>query len=50
MALSHNSQFLYVRIGRSGRIGAFAVQPDGGLQPLAGASGLPANAAGLAAR
>lgn len=50
MALSHNSQFLYVRIGRSGRIGAFTVQPDGGLQSLAGASGLPANAAGLAAR
>jgi len=50
LALSHNSQFLYVRIGRTGSIGAFAVQPDGSLQPLPGADGLPANSAGLAAR
>jgi 6-phosphogluconolactonase (cycloisomerase 2 family) len=50
LALSHNSQFLYVRIGRTGSIGAFAVQSDGSLQPLPGAAGLPANSAGLAAR
>jgi 6-phosphogluconolactonase len=50
MALSQNSQYLYVRIGRTGSIGAFAVQADGSLQLLAGASGLPANSAGLAAR
>lgn len=50
MALSQSSQYLYVRIGRTGGIGAFAVQADGSLQLLAGASGLPANSAGLAAR
>jgi 6-phosphogluconolactonase (cycloisomerase 2 family) len=50
LALSNNSQFLFVRIGRTGSIGAFAVQPDGSLQPLPGADGLPANSAGLAAR
>jgi len=49
MALSNNSQFLYVRIGRTGSIGAFAGQPDGSLQPLPGADGLPASPAGLAA-
>jgi 6-phosphogluconolactonase len=50
MALSQNSQYLYARIGRTGSIGAFAVQTDGSLQLLVGASGLPANSAGLAAR
>jgi 6-phosphogluconolactonase len=50
MALSQDSQYLYTRIGRTGSIGAFAVQADGSLQLLAGASGLPANSAGLAAR
>jgi 6-phosphogluconolactonase len=50
MALSKNSQFLYARIGRSGSIGAFEVQADGSLKLIAGASGLPANSAGLAAR
>jgi hypothetical protein len=50
MALSHNSQFLYARIGRTGSIAAFEVQADGSLRPIAGASGLPANSAGLAAR
>ena len=49
MALSNNSQYLYVRNGRNGTVGAFAVQPDGSLQLLAGASGLPAGSAGLAA-
>jgi hypothetical protein len=50
MALSQNSQYLYVRIGRTDSIDAFAVQGDGSRQPLAGASGLPANSAGLIAR
>jgi 6-phosphogluconolactonase len=50
MALSNNSQYLYARIGRTGSIAAFAVQADGSLQPLASASGLPANSAGLIAR
>jgi 6-phosphogluconolactonase len=49
MALSSNSQYLYVRNGRTGTIGAFAIQQDGSLQPVSGASGLPAGAAGLAA-
>jgi 6-phosphogluconolactonase len=50
MALSHNSQFLYVRMGRTNSIAGFAIQADGSLQPLLGADGLPANSAGLAAR
>ncbi|MBC8078449.1 MAG: beta-propeller fold lactonase family protein [Chloroflexales bacterium] len=49
LALSHNSQFLYVRNGRNNTIGAFAVASDGSLQPIAGAEGLPAGTAGLAA-
>jgi 6-phosphogluconolactonase (cycloisomerase 2 family) len=48
MALSHNSQFLYVRNGRIGTIGAFAVSSDGSLQPLSGAT-IPAGVVGLAA-
>lgn len=50
MALSRNSQFLYVRNGRAGTIGAYAVASDGSLTPIAGASGLPAGTAGIAAR
>jgi 6-phosphogluconolactonase (cycloisomerase 2 family) len=50
MALSVNSQFLYVRNGRDSSISAFAVAEDGSLTPLAGMTGLPAGAAGLAAR
>jgi 6-phosphogluconolactonase len=50
MALSKNSKYLYARIGRTGSIGAFEVKGDGSLKLLAGASGLPANSAGLAAR
>ena len=50
MALSHNSQFLYVRMGRTNSIAGFAVQADGSLQPLGGADGLLPNSAGLAAR
>jgi 6-phosphogluconolactonase (cycloisomerase 2 family) len=49
MALSVNSQFLYVRNARDNSISAFAVQADGTLQALPGAAGLPAGAAGLAA-
>jgi 6-phosphogluconolactonase len=48
MALSHNSQFLYVRNGRNGTIGAFALSSDGSLQPLPGAT-IPAGVVGLAA-
>ena len=49
LALSRNSQFLYGRLG-DGTVAAFAVGRDGGLTPLGGAGGLPAGAAGLAAR
>jgi 6-phosphogluconolactonase len=49
MALSVNSQFLYVRNGRNGTLGAFAVQPDGSLQSLPGVGGVPAGNVGLAA-
>ncbi len=50
MALSYNSQFLYVLMGRSNSIAGFAVQADSSLQPLPGAHDLPANSAGLAAK
>lgn len=50
LALSHNNQFLYVRNSRAGTIGAYAVAGDGSLTPIAGAAGLPAGTAGLAAR
>ncbi len=50
MALSNNSRFLYVRNGGNGTISGFRVQPDGSLTPVASATGLPAGAAGLAAR
>jgi 6-phosphogluconolactonase (cycloisomerase 2 family) len=50
MALSKNSQYLYARIGRTGSISAFEVRGNGSLKLLAGAAGLPANSAGLAAR
>jgi 6-phosphogluconolactonase len=49
MALSNNSQFLYVRNGRGSSIAAFVVQGDGSLLPIAGASNLPGGAAGLVA-
>ena len=49
MALSNNSQFLYVLANATTSIGAFAVQNDGSLTSVSGASGLPATAVGLAA-
>jgi 6-phosphogluconolactonase len=49
MALSHDSQFLYVLANATQSIGAFAVQGDGSLTAVSGASGLPATAVGLAA-
>jgi len=50
MALSDNSRFLYVRNAGNGTISGFRVQADGSLTPVASATGLPAGAAGLAAR
>ena len=44
------SRFLYTLNAGTGSISAFAVLADGSLEPLAGATGLPAGAAGLAAR
>ena len=49
IALSAGSHFLYARLG-DGTIGAFAVGHDGTLNTLPVASGLPAGAAGIAAR
>ena len=41
--LSRGDRYLYVLENGLGRIGAFAVGPDGSLSPLAGIGGLPAN-------
>ena len=49
MALSHNSRYLYSLNSGNGTISAFRVNGHGGLEPLSGASGLPASADGLAA-
>lgn len=50
LALSRNDQYLYSLDSGSGTISAFRVQSDGSLEPLAGVSGIPAGANGLAAR
>ena len=47
MATGANGRFLYARNG-DGTISAYRVGNDGSLSPLAGISGLPASAAGLA--
>ena len=50
MAFSLDSHYLYVRNGRTGTIGAYAVQADGSLRALPSGTGLPGGSAGLAAR
>ena len=50
LALTRNDRFLYSLDSGGGAISAFRVKADGSLAPLAGASGLPAGANGLAAR
>jgi hypothetical protein len=45
-----SSRFLYAISPNIGRVSAFAVDSDGGLDPLPGLTGLPASATGLAAR
>jgi 6-phosphogluconolactonase (cycloisomerase 2 family) len=50
LALTRNDRFLYSLDSGAGTISAFRVKADGSLVPLAGASGLPAGANGLAAR
>ena len=49
IALSSGSGFLYARLG-DGTVGAFRVNVDGSLSALPVAGGLPAGAAGVAAR
>jgi 6-phosphogluconolactonase (cycloisomerase 2 family) len=50
LALTRNDRFLYSLDSGAGAISAFRVKADGSLAALAGASGLPAGANGLAAR
>jgi hypothetical protein len=49
LALSRKNQYLYSLNNGNGSIGAFRVNGNSSLEPLAGASGIPASAAGLAA-
>lgn len=49
IALSSGSKFLYARLA-DGTVGAYAVQQDGSLDALPVGDGLPAGAAGIAAR
>lgn len=49
IALSAGSRYLYARLG-DGTVGAFEVSRDGSLKVLPVAAGLPAGAAGIAAR
>src|SRR5204863_8579206 len=48
MALSRNSQFLYTLTAGTGTLSAFWVNAAGSLETLAGISGIPASANGLA--
>jgi hypothetical protein len=50
LGLSKNSKFLYALTNGTHGISAFAVHADGSLAPLAGITGLPVGAVGLAAR
>jgi 6-phosphogluconolactonase len=50
LALTRGDQYLYSLNSGSGTISAFRVKSDGNLEALAGVSGIPAGANGLAAR
>jgi len=50
MAFNDNSRFLYVLNSGNGTISGFRVQASGSLTPVTRAAGLPAGAAGIAAR
>jgi len=50
MAQSRDGRFLYSLNNGDGTISAFVVNPDGTLDPVAGASGLPTSSSGLAGR
>jgi 6-phosphogluconolactonase (cycloisomerase 2 family) len=49
-ALSNGSRYLYVRNGALGKVDAFRIAGDGSLSLVGSVNGLPATAAGLAAR
>ena len=49
-ALSNGSRYLYVRNGALAKVDAFRIGADGSLTPAGSVAGLPATAAGLAAR
>jgi len=50
MTLSRDGRFFYCLANGNGTITAFRTKPDGSLEPLSVASGIPASAAGLAGR
>ncbi|MGH9406989.1 MAG: lactonase family protein [Terriglobia bacterium] len=50
MALSTDGRFLYVRDGLKNVVDGFRVEADGSLTPVGSASGVPADAQGIAAR
>ena len=50
LALSNNSQYLYVRTGVNGAVNGFRVHEDGSLTAVTSVPGLPDTAAGIAAR
>ena len=50
MTLSRDGRFLYSLNNGNGTIGVFRTSPDGSLEALVGASGIPTSAAGLAGR
>jgi len=49
-ALTHDSKFLYVRVGGLGQVLGFRVEDDGRLTPVGGAGGVPSGSQGIAAR
>jgi 6-phosphogluconolactonase (cycloisomerase 2 family) len=49
LAISANGRYLYARLG-NGTVGGYVVGRDGSLTPLEPVAGLPAGAAGIAAR
>ena len=50
MALSRNGRFLYARNAGNSSVTGFRVEANGSLTPVTSAAGLPAGAAGIAAR
>ena len=50
MALSRNGRFLYARNAGNSAVNGFRVEANGSLTPVTSAGGLPAGAAGIAAR